>query len=890
MKDLYILDASGYLYRSYFAIKNMTNSKGQSTNAIYGFLRSLLKLYKDFNPQHLVAVFDGPHNSKSREAIYSDYKAHRTTTPDDLIEQLNWARDVCELLGVPYLSIPEVEADDTMGSIACWAEKEGAKVFLCTSDKDLCQIVDENIHILNTHKENLVLGIKEIVENYGITPQQFIDYLALIGDSSDNIPGIPGCGPKTASALLQQFGSLDQIFRNLHLISGKKQTMLIEGEDNARISKELAKIDTSIPFPQDHTFFELRRPNMEGLKEFYTRMDFKTLIRELETTTLPQIQKEQVIEAQEEQEDLSYTLVNDEQSFNDLIEFLQNHKEISLTAKTSGLKPMKSEWIGISFSVAPKQSWYIPVHGNIGLNKIVDGLKRLFQNESLRFYGHNIKADYHILAKHGLYLKNVIFDAVLASYILNSHKKQHSLEDLMLDYFGRMKQSIQMAKGKNQSIPTMEIYSDFFCQESDFICRLKEKLEKQLEERNLTHLLKEIELPLTMVLADVEHHGIYLNKDRLKEFSIQVNSEIARLEQEIYTLAGEEFNINSSKQLGDILFNKMGIKPHKKTATGLSTNAEVLESLKADCPIAGKVLEYRTVEKLRSTYVDALPDEILSDTKRIHCTFNQTVAATGRLSCQDPNLQNIPIRTEIGRNIREAFIPQKQGWSYLSADYSQIELRLLAHFSEDPELIDAFTKGHDIHQRTASFMYKIPLEEVTPHQRFSAKAVNFGILYGQGPFGLSQELGISNKEASEFISMYFNLYPSVKSYLDGSKEKTRQTGKAVTYTGRERAIPEIHSKNGIIRAAAERFAINSPIQGTAADLIKLAMIKIDEKIKAKNMKAFMILQIHDELIFEAPDEELSELKQIVKETMEGTFDLKIPLTVDISIGKNWKEC
>lgn len=889
MKDLYVLDASGYLYRSYFAIRNMTNSKGESTNALFGFIRSLLKLYKDFNPTHLIAVFDGPHNIKSREAIYADYKAHRSDTPSDLIEQLKWAREVCDLLGVPYLSIPEVEADDTMGSIACWAEEQGAKVYLCTSDKDLCQLVNENIFILNTHKENLIIGAKEVEEIHGVTPQQIVDYLSLIGDASDNVPGVAGFGPKTASTLLKQYGSLDQIFLNIEHIPGKKKDMLIQDADKARLSRELIKLDTAIPIPMDPDFFHLRTPNLPALRELYTQMGFSSLLRELDTTTLTQMQNS---EAATVPEDVHYSLVNDEPSFQELLTLLAKQSEICLTTKKNDSHPIKSEWIGISFSISSGKAWYIPAHGNLSLIRVVEELKDLFANPNIQFFGHNIKCDLHLLAHQDLHLEHLDFDVMLASYILHSHKRQHSLEDLMLEHFGKVKLSLNTheGKGKPPLKPTDDLIKNYFCEEADYTFRLKKILKQQLEERGLTKLLSEMELPLTLVLATMEEKGIYIDLNTLSELSATLTTQIAAIEKEIYQLAGEEFNINSSKQIGEILFTKMGIKPSKKNATALSTNADVLESLKAEYPIAGKILTYRTLEKLRSTYVDTLPSEIYEKTGRIHCTFNQCVTATGRLSCQDPNLQNIPIRTEIGKNIRKAFRPEKLDWSYLAADYSQIELRLLAHFSGDPELIDAFKKGDDIHRRTAASIYKIPLTEVTQTQRFSAKAVNFGIIYGQGAFGLSQELGISTKEAAEFIDVYFHLYPSVKNYVEECKEKVRQTGKAVTITGRERLIPEIHSKNGQIRAAAERFAVNSPLQGSQADIIKLAMIRIDQKMKQAQMKGYMILQIHDELIFEVPDFELFALEQLVRETMEGVFSLNIPLTVDIAIGKNWKEC
>lgn len=891
MKTLYIIDASGFLYRSYFAIRNITNSKGESTNALYGFIRSLLKLRKDFQPEHLVAIFDGPHNAKSREAIFTDYKAHRKATPPDLIYQIEWARQACELMGIPLLSVPEVEADDTMGSVALWAAQKDAKVFLCTSDKDLCQIVDENIHILNTHKDNLILGPKEVEENFGVTPRQIIDYLAITGDASDNVPGLPGFGPKTASALLKQYGTLDYILEHPEVVSGKKQDIIVEHGNQARMSRQLVTIHTNVEFPQDKTFFSIKTLDPKPLKEFYASMNFNSLIRELEQTPAAQTATTPV----ESEEQVAYTLIDDEAAFSKLLQHLSTQKEICVSAKaTADTQPVKAELVGIAFCTAPKQAWYIPAHGRLGITQVLNSLKAIFENEAIGFYGHNIKFDYQVLANYGIKIKNIAFDTMLASYLLNSHSRQHDLDHLMLELLGKVKMPFAtlVGKGKNAQaladIPLASITA-YAGEEADYICRLKEILERQLSERNLKHLLTDLEIPLLHVLAVMERHGIYLDLPYLEKISKDVTHLLSGLEQEIYLLSGETFNINSPKQLGDIC-NKLGI-PLKKTSTGhFSTSADVLEALKDRYPLAGKILEYRTLEKLRSTYIDSLPLDVYSKTHRVHCTFNQSVAATGRLSCQDPNLQNIPIRTEAGRKIRGAFRPEKEGWSFLAADYSQIELRLLAHFSEDPTLLEAFNKGADIHTHTAAHIFGVPLNEVTKEQRYGAKAVNFGIIYGQQAFGLAQELGIEVKQAAIFIDAYFKRYPKVKDYLESSKAQARQTGKSITYTGRERLIPEINSRNGQLRALAERLAVNTPLQGTAADLIKMAMLQIDEKMRAKNLKGYMILQVHDELIFEVPDTECSEVEALVRETMQEVLSLKVPLVVDIIIGKNWAEC
>jgi DNA polymerase-1 len=884
MDKIYVIDASGYLYRSYFAIRNMTNDKGESTNALYGFIRSVLKLIKDFEPKYLVSVFDGPGGKGPREAIYADYKLHRKEMPADLRYQIQWAQEFCDLIGFPKLVITGVEADDTMGSIAKWAGSEGSQVYLCTSDKDLAQMVDDHVFLLNTHKENLLLDKEKVEEVYGVNPKQIIDLLSITGDASDNIPGLPGFGAKTAIALLKEFGSLDEILKNPEKVPGKKkQDTLIQEGDKAILSRQLVTINTDVDFPKEADFFLIKQPDRDNLNKFYTKMNFNSLIKEMGGATVHEL------------EITSYQLVDDEESFQKLLAHLAIQKEICFTTEASSPNPISAELVGIGFCTEEKTGWYVPVNGHLGLDQVQKGLRPLFENPQIGFFGQNVKYDYNLLAKFNIVVKKITFDTMLASYVLEAQSRQHSLEHLILTRFGKVKTPISMliGSGKNiltvQEAPILQV-SQYCCEEVDYTFRLKQIFEKELKERKLDKVFFNIELPLLPVLARMERHGIYLDLTVLEKVSVKVLQEIDLLEKEIHLLAGENFNINSPKQLSEILFTKMGITATKKIASGHSTNAEVLEELSADNPIAKKVLEYRTVEKLRSTYIESLPAEINPKDNRIHPTFNQVVAATGRLSCHDPNLQNIPVRSELGKEIREAFRPEKQGWSYLAADYSQIELRLVAHLSEDPNMLEAFQNNEDIHTYTAATILGIPIGEVTKLQRFHAKAVNFGIIYGQQAYGLSRELGISMEEASNFIKKYFERYKKVQEFVEYCKEKSRKTGKAVTVTGRERALPEINSKNGQIRAAAERLAVNTPLQGTAADLIKLAMLKIDERVEKEKKIGYMILQVHDELIFEIPDFEIIDFKSIVKQNMESVFKLKVPLVVDISVGKNWKEC
>lgn len=895
MDKIYIVDAVNVLFRSYYAIGHMTSPKGESTNALYGFVRSIYKLIKDFSPHYFVAVFDGPDNKKRRTDLYAEYKSHRKGMPEDLFPQLEKALEFCKLAGIPYLSVPGVEADDTMGSIAKWAEKKHATVFLCSSDKDLCQLISEHIFVINIQKDNLLVDQEKVKELFGVRADQMIDYLAIVGDASDNIPGLEGFGPKTAATLLEQFGTLEELLAHPEKVAGqKKQETLLKGKEIALLSRQLATIHLDVDFPNEEAFFKLGVPDHDNLKAFYQDAHFMSLLKELDAGA-----GQNTHDTKDKKEDkIEYVLVNDELSLDALIEELLKHKELSIDTETTDIRPMCARIVGLSFCTHPGKAWYIPFNGSLKKEEILKKLSRLFDNPKTSFYGHNIKYDMHVLLNEGISLKNICFDTIVASYLTTPQNQRHNLDLLSLEKFGKVKISIEdlIGKGKNQismQEVLLEKISAYCCEDADYTSRLKQLFEKELKKEDLTEVFEKIELPLIPILCRMERAGIYVDLKKLEHLSKELSHLLNQLQEEIYALAGETFNLNSPKQLSGILFEKMGIKPPKKTLTGFSTSADVLESLKDSSPIIEKILDYRTFEKLRSTYVDTLPQQVLQTTGRIHCTFNQTVAATGRLSCQDPNLQNIPVRSKVGLKIREAFCPQHEGWSFISADYSQIELRLLAHLSEDPILIHAFNEGEDIHAYTASLVFNVPLKEVSEEMRYRAKAVNFGILYGQQAFGLSQGLSINYKEAASFIETYFQRYKKVKEFLEFCKESARKTGKAVTMTGRQRPIPEINSKNPMIRAAAERLAINTPLQGTAADLIKLAMIQIDEALQKQSHqvpRGTMLLQIHDELLFEAPDSEIESLSRLVKNLMENVFTLKVPLLVDISIGKNWGEC
>jgi len=881
MKRLFLIDASGYLYRAFFAIQGMSNREGQSTGALFGFIRTLFKLREQFHPDLIATIFDGPNNKATRAAIFPEYKAHRPPTSPDLISQLIEAKQFCDLASIPSITADGVEADDTIASVARWGKQQGYQVFIVSADKDLCQLVDEHIQIINPSKENLLIDAAKVEEQFGIPPHAIVDYLSIMGDSSDNIPGISGFGPKTAIELIKKYGTLESILEHAAEVPGKKGQTLVAERDVALLSKRLVQLNFEVPFPKEESFFVAKEPQWDDLKAFFEQKQFNSLLK--------------MIPKKETVRKTAYHIIEDEAALRELVKELSIARELCLDTETTSERPLLAKLVGIGLARDTENAYYIPVNGALPKEKVLSILRPLLESPDHAFFGHNIKYDLHVLHNEGIEIKSLAFDTILASYLLNAHERRHSLDELTSEYFGvtKIPTSELIGSGKKAitmaEVPIAQV-GEYCCEDVEYTFRLKLKLQEELKKRGLEHLLYDIELPLTLVLKEMEETGVYVDLHYLQELRHVLESEIGALQESIFAEAGEAFNLNSPKQLSDILFNKLLIPPLKKGKTGLSTAADVLEILAVTYPIAAKILEYRSVEKLRSTYVETLPYEINPKTHRVHCTFNQSVAATGRLSCQDPNLQNIPVRSELGRKIREAFRPEKPGWVYIGADYSQIELRLLAHVAEDEGLISAFEKGIDVHAFTASQIFHVPLQEVTPEMRHRAKAVNFGIVYGQQAFGLSKELHVSMKEAAQFIEEYLKRYPRVQAYIDHMKQLARQTGRTVTLTGRERLIPEINSSNQMLKSQAERLAINTPLQGTAADLIKIAMIKIDAWMKKQKFKSKMILQIHDELIFEVLEEELEAVKSGVKYHMENVFDLKIPLVVEIAIGKNWKEC
>lgn len=891
-KQLYIVDAANILFRSFFAIRGMQNKSGFATNALFGFIRSIEKIFKDFHPEHLVIVFDGPDNKASRTALYSEYKSHRERMPDELFQQLDKAIEFCSLYGLTVLQIPGHEADDTIGSIVHYCKNHEIDTFLLSTDKDLCQLVDEHCQMINISKGNLIIDIDKVKEIYGVAPSQIVDLLAIMGDSSDNIPGIKGIGPKTAAKLLTEFKSLKDLLENLDQVSNDNQrNKIAQAKENALLSYQLATLNKELEVPRDLEAYCIKDKQLEGLKAFYTEMDFASLLRNLESTPasspsqpapMPHTSKKHVIRSYKE--------------FASLLKRLEQANTICFDTEATSLNKIDARLVGIGFCIDTSEAFYIPYDEDLQNTPIIQDLQRLFSNANCAFIGHNLKYDLHVLANHNIHVANAGFDTMVASYLLHPEQNRHGLDHLTESLFGVKKTSFKELTQDKQGQKTLdklpiEAVADYCLDDVIYTLKLKEYFSPLIQEANLEETFYHIEMPLLPILFNMERHGIFINPEILLNMSHLLTEKLTRLEETIYHHANERFNIKSPKQLSHILFDVLQIPPfQKKKATGYSTSIDVLEQLKIAHPIIPAVIEFRALEKLRSTYVDALPSQIHPQTHRIHCNFSQTTTATGRLACTEPNLQNIPIRSEIGRKIRTAFIPEHNDAYFLSADYSQIELRIVAHLSDDPKLIEAFQHSADVHTATAALIFGVPEKEVTKEMRYQAKAVNFGIIYGQQAFGLSRELGIDIRQAAEFIKTYFNRYPGVEQFLIRAKTEAKKDLATFTLTKRRRPLPELAAKNAFLRSQAERYAVNTPIQGTQADLIKMAMIQIDRLIKKSHLKSFLILQIHDELIFEVPKNELDTLQNLVKITMETIYPLKVPLKVDISIGKNWGEC
>lgn len=920
---LFLLDAYALIYRSYYAfIKSpRINSKGQNTSAIFGFVNTLHELLRQENPSHIAVAFD-PAGKTFRHEMYEQYKAQREETPEDIKLAVPYIKSIIEAYNIKLVEVPGYEADDAIGTIAKQAENEGFEVYMMTPDKDYGQLTSQKVKIYKPKYGDSgfeVLDADAVMSKYALAqPTQMIDYLGLMGDASDNIPGCPGVGPKTAQKLLAEYESIEGIYQNIHLLKGSIKTKLEENKEQVLFSKLLATIKTDVPINFVADEFSRKEWNEEKLKSIFEELEFRTLLQRIlakngevqNQTKSTLIQGDLFAEfadnGTDEQKysnlsDLkstphNYYLVEKEEDIDQLVAKILDQKFCAFDTETTSIDPLSAHLVGMSFCFTKNEAYYVPVPAEFEeAKKIVEKFRDFLQSEKITKVGQNIKYDMLVLRKYGMLIDGPIFDTMVAHYLINPEIRHNMdyLAETYLNYRTIHIDELIGAKGKKQrsmaDLQPAEIL-DYAAEDADITLQLKEIFEKEIEAQGLSNLLYNIELPLIKVLYEMEATGVRVDTQALKEYSVQLTEKLLVIEQEIKHLAGVDFNINSAKQVGEVLFERLRIvEKAKKTKSGqYTTGEEVLESLKDKHPIVAKILEYRGLRKLLSTYIDALPQLIHPQTGKIHTSYNQTVTATGRLSSVNPNLQNIPIKDEEGREIRRSFIVD-EGFTFLSADYSQIELRIMAHLSQDPSMIEAFTHNQDIHAATAAKIYKVDIQNVTSDMRRKAKTANFGIIYGISVFGLADRLNIPRNEAKELIEGYFSTYPQVKEYMDESIQKAKNQTFVETVLGRKRYLPDINSRNAIVRGYAERNAINAPIQGSAADIIKVAMINIHNRLIDEKLRSKMILQVHDELNFSVANDELLHVEQLVKEEMEKAFTLSVPLLVEVGKGKNWLE-
>lgn len=923
---LFLLDAYALIYRAYYAfIRNpRINSKGQNTSAVFGFVNTLEEILRKENPTHIAVVFDSPLPS-FRHIKYEEYKAQREPTPEDIKASIPIIKEILQAYNIPILEIPGYEADDVIGTIAKKMATQKVNVYMMTPDKDYVQLVDDHIFIYKPRYGNNdfdILDKEKVLEKYSLShPMQMIDMLALMGDTSDNIPGCPGIGPKTAQKLLKEFGSVENILNNTDKLKGAIKNKIEENKDRILFSKFLATIKTDVPIEVKIEDFKRKEIDEEALKRIFKELEFRSLLTrvlknesqkkgtkkpvqgmlfENETTkfenntTEPHSLSENTPSIHSTQH--TYRMVKEEKKLIELCNKICSQKSVCFDTETTGVNPLLSELVGLSFAYKEGEAYYVPIDDDREkAQQKVDIFRPFFEDEKIEKVGQNIKYDILELRNYDIQVKGKLFDTMIAHYLINP-EIPHGMDymaKMYLNYTTIHIDELIGPKGKNQKNMRdidQETVCKYAAEDADITLKLKNILEKELRENKLEQLFNEIESPLIYVLADMEWTGVRLDLEALEQLAEEYRKEMNQIEKEIIEMAGIEFNINSPKQIGEILFDKMKIIDNpKKTKTGqYSTSENELEKLRSKHPIIEKILEQRSLKKLLSTYIEAFPQLINPKTGKIHTSFNQTATATGRLSSSNPNLQNIPIRDERGKEIRKVFIPD-EGCTFLSADYSQIELRIMAHLSKDKNMIEAFNKGQDIHAATASKIFKIPLEEVTPDMRRKAKTANFGIIYGITPYGLSQRLGISRSDAKKLIEEYFTTFSGVKRYMDESIAKAREQGYVETIFGRKRFLPDINSQNAVVRGYAERNAINTPIQGSAADIIKVAMNKIYKRLSDGEYKSKMILQVHDELDFNVHMNELDEVKNIVVYEMENAYPLVVPLKTDCNHGANWLE-
>ncbi|UOE41888.1 DNA polymerase I [Chryseobacterium suipulveris] len=938
-KRLFLIDAYAMIFRGYYALirSPRITSTGIDTSAIFGFTNSLIELIRRERPSHLAVVFDVGEASV-RTADFAEYKANRSETPEAIKIAVPYIHRILEAMHVPILGVEGYEADDVIGTIACKAEAEGYKVFMVTPDKDFAQCVTENIKIYKPGLKGAefeILGIPEVLAKYEIEdPKQVIDFLAMMGDSVDNIPGLEGVGEKTAKKFLKEYGSIENLLANTHEIKGKLREKVEASAERGILSKKLATIlcDAPIEFHQEQ--YDLETPDFEKVKEIFDEIEFRRLYENLyrafatngESTNgiqqsadpnkvsrydkveqksgpiqldlfanFEELDHATTTKSTVDNNDHLYQYIASPKAQKILVENLLAQKAVCFDTETTSLNEMEAELIGMSFSYRKGLAYYIPLSENREeALETLEIFRPFFEKKEIIKIAHNLKFDYKILKQYGIEVEGAMFDTMIAHYLLNPDGR-HGMDYLAEVYLNYKPVPIEtlIGKGKNQGTlrsVSIEDQTKYAGEDADVTFQLYEIFSPQLKKENLEDLFYQVEMPLMKVLANMELEGISLDKKWLEQESKDLENDLKELETKIFNLTGEEFNMNSPRQLGEILFDKLQLDPKaKKTKTGqYATSEDVLQKLSSKHEIIPLILEYRTYQKLKSTYVDALPNQIDKDDNRVHTNFSQTTAATGRLASVNPNLQNIPIRTLRGQQIRGAF-KADEGKKIISADYSQIELRLIAEISNEENMIKAFQNGEDIHASTASKLFNVPLEEVTKTQRSQAKTVNFGIIYGQGAFGLAEQTGLSRTEAKQMIENYFATYPQLKKYMAEQVKKAQDLGYVETILKRKRHLKDINSANFVVKAHAERNAVNAPIQGSAADIIKIAMIKIDEELSAKNLKTKMLLQVHDELVFEAPIEEIETAKELIKTEMESAFDTKVPLLVEVGVGENWLE-
>ena len=885
---LYIVDGNGYLYRAFFALPKMNNSKGVSTNAVYGFTNMIRKLLTEEKPDYFAVAFDGKEKT-FRHDSYKDYKIDRPGMADDLVQQIPYIRRICEVMNLPILEKPGFEADDVIATLMEQAKDEGMIGVVVTSDKDLLQLVGGDIYTLDPMKDYFVYDVKAVEEKWGVPPEQIVDLLAITGDSIDNIPGVKGIGPKGALELIQRFGNVEKLLENIESVEKKSHRQKIEeNRKDLVLSKDLVQLRRNVPIDVKIQSLKAGRPDVDAARNLFLDLEFYSILNDYLTKIGSR--------------GACYEIIDSEAKLDLLVQKLSAAERIALFCQIEPETRFRGPLIGISVSIDSKAGWYIPVGHATGLNDaeqiplktVLERLRPVLESERPIKTAFNLKNQILILRNHGIELRGGQYDPMIQSYVLNPTRHAHRMEDLAKEYSQYQSMVWKDFAGTGQKLKPaaeldMRVLADFGCEFTDMALEVTRNLEADLEKQGLERFYFDVEQPLIRVLAEVEWNGVKIDLKTLERLSQEMGKNLDRLVAEIYELAGGEFNINSPKQIGEVLFGRLKLPMVKKTrkTRDFSTSVEVLEELAQDYELPQKILEYRQFTKLKSTYVDALP--LLMDRRgRVHTDYQQTVAATGRLSSTDPNLQNIPIRTPWGRLIRDAFIADEGNW-LISADYSQIELRVMAHLSNDETLIDSFMKNEDIHARTASEVFGVPMEQMTKDIRNRAKAINYGINYGQSPFGLSQLLGIDQKEAKQYIDRYFEKYAKVKAYLESTLEFVREHGYVTTLFGRRRYIPEIRSRDRMVFLAAQRAAINTPLQGTAADIIKLAMISIQNELDKSKSSARMIMQVHDELVFEVSDAEKNEVSEMVREKMENVYKLVVPLTVDLSVGKNWRE-